>query len=101
MPKDSASEKRMNLKKELGGRGYHVNLSAKRQGANLVATLQVTEAATERSVAKLVTVAKVDDLNLVVGIDAPEGIVRDILSQAVGFADALRELVPAVTIRDE
>lgn len=101
MPKDNASEKRAILKKELGGRGYLVHLSAKREGSNLIATLQVTEAATERSLAKLVTAAKVDDLNLVVGVDAPEGIMKDFLAQALGFADALRELVPAVTIHEE
>lgn len=101
MSKHPADEKRAILKRELGGRGFVVHLSTSREGENLVARLEVSEAATERSVAKIVSVAKVDDLNLLVGIDAPEGVVRDVLAQLLGFADALRELVPAVTIHEE
>ena len=101
MPKHAADAKRAILRRELGGRGYVVHLSTARDGENLIARLEVSEAATERSVAKIVSVAKVDDLNLLVGIDAPEGVLRDVLSQVLGFADALRELVPAVTIHEE
>ena len=35
------------------------------------------------------------------GLDAPEGMARDFLSQLLGFADALRGLVPAVTVHEE
>lgn len=101
MPKDGAEEKVAILKRELGGRGYVVHLSTSREGTNLVARLEISEAATEKRLARLVSVAKVDDLNVVVGIDAPEGVLRDFLAQVFGFADALRELVPAVTIREE
>ncbi len=101
MPINEAEEKRAILKRELGGRGFVVRLSTSREGANLVGRLEVSEAATDRPVAKIVSVAKVDDLDLVVGIDAPEGVVRDFLSQILGFADSLRELVPAVTVREE
>jgi hypothetical protein len=78
-----------------------IHLSTSREGANLIAHFQITEAATDKSVARLVTVAKVEDLNLVIGLDAPEGVARNFLAQLFGFADALRELVPAVTIREE
>ncbi len=101
MPIDGAEEKRAILKRELGGRGFVVRLSTSREGPNLVGRLEVTDAATDRPVAKIVSVAKVDDLDLVVGVDAPEGVVRDLLSQVLGFADSLRELVPAVTVREE
>ena len=101
MPKNDTSEKRAILKKELGGRGFIIQLSTSRENGNLVARFQVTEAATNKSVAKLVTVAKVEDVSLLIGFDAPEGVVRDLLAQLIGFADTLRELVPAVTIREE
>lgn len=101
MPKDDAAEKRAILKRELGGRGYVIRLSTSREDANLVARLEVSDAATDASLARIVSVAKVDDLNLLVGVDAPEGVIRDFLAQLLGFADALRELVPAVTIHEE
>lgn len=101
MPKDDVAEKQAILKRELGGRGYIIRLSTAREGENLVARLEVSEAATAKSVARLVSVARVDDLNLVVGVDAPEGVARDFLTQLLGFADALRELVPAVTLHEE
>lgn len=101
MPKDNTAEKRTILKKELGDRGLLIHLSTSREGANLIARLRVTEAATNKSVAKVVTVAKVDDLNLMIGVDAPEGVARDFLAQLLGFADTLRDLVPAVTIKEE
>ncbi len=101
MPKQSTDEKRAILKRELGERGFVLHLSTSREGENLVARLEVSEAATDRSVAKIVSVAKVDALNLMVGVDAPEGVVRDFIAQVLGFADALRDLVPAVTIHEE
>ncbi len=101
MPKADNEEKRALLRRELGGRGYIVHLSTSREGANLVARLEVTDAGTGQGVAKIVSVTKVDDLNLLIGVDAPEGVVKDFLAQVIGFADALRELVPAVTIHEE
>lgn len=101
MSKDDTKAKRDILRRELGSRGLMIQLSTSREGENLIARIEVTEAATDRSVAKLVTVARVDDLNLVIGVDAPEGVARDLLSQLFGFADALRELVPAVTVHEE
>lgn len=101
MPKNVAEEKLAILKRELGGHGYVVHLSTSQEGKNLVARLEISEAATEKRLARIVSVAKVDDLNLLVGIDAPEGVLREFLAQVFGFADALRELVPAVTIHED
>lgn len=101
MSKDDTTEKRDIIRKELGNRGLMIRLSTVRKGANLVARLEVTETATDKTIAKFVSVAKVDDLNLVIGVDAPEGVARDFLSQLLGFADALRGLVPTVTIHED
>ena len=101
MPKEDAAARRAILKRELGGRGYVIRLSTSREEEHLVARLEVSESATDRNVARIVSVAKVDDLNLVIGVDAPEGVLKDFLAQVLGFADALRELVPAVTIHEE
>ncbi len=100
MATDDTNGKREILKRELGGRGLILRLSTSRDGENLVARLEITESATDRTLAKLVSVARVDDLDLVVGVDIPEGVARDILAQILGAADALRELVPAVTIHE-
>ncbi len=101
MPKDDNAEKRSLLRRELGGHGYVLHLSTSREGENLVARLHVRDAATDQDVAKIVSVAKVDDLNLLIGVDAPEGVVKDFLAQVLGFADALRGLMPAVTIHED
>ncbi len=101
MSKDDTQTKRAILRKELGDHGVVIRLSTSREGANLIARLEVTEAASDRSLAKIVTVAKVDDLNLVIGVDAPNDVARDLLSQVLGFADALRELAPTVTVHEE
>ncbi len=101
MSKDSVSSKDAILKRELGGHGFLVHLSTSRDGPNLVARLQVTDAATGKSLAKIVTVAAVDNLNLAIGVDAPEGVARDFLAQLIGVADSLRDLVPSVTIQEE
>lgn len=101
MANDDAEDRLGLLKRELGGRGYILHLSTSKEGTNLVARLEVSEAATEKSLIRLVSVAKVDDLNILVGVDAPEGVLKEFLAQVFGFADALRDLVPAVTIHEE
>ena len=94
-------EKRTIVKRELGGHGLAIHLSTARDGANLVARLSVTDAATDRPIAKLVTVAKVEDLDIVIGLDTSESVARDFLAQLFGLAHTLRDLVPAVTIEEE
>jgi len=101
VPTEHAEEKRAIVKRELGGHGLAIHLSTSRDGANLVARVHVTDAATDRTVAKFVTVARVEDLDLVIGIDTAEGVARDFLAQLLGVANALRELVPSVTIDEE
>lgn len=101
MPSDSAAEKRAIVKRELGGHGLAIHVSTSRDGANLIARVAVTDAATDKTVAKLVTVARVEDLDLVIGLDTSEGVARDFLAQVFNIAHALRELVPAVTIEEE
>lgn len=101
MPSDSAAEKRAIVKRELGDHGLAIHVSTSRDGANLIARVAVTDAATDKIVAKLVTVARVEDLDLVIGLDTSEGVARDFLAQVFNIAHALRELVPAVTIEEE
>lgn len=101
MPSDSAAEKRAIVKRELGGHGLTIHVSTSRDGANLIARIAVTDAATDKTVAKLVTVARVEDLDLVIGLDTAEGVARDFLAQVFNIAHTLRELVPAVTIEEE
>ena len=101
MSPDSAEAKRALVKRELGGHGLAIHLSTSREGANLIARVSVTDAATDKTVAKLVTVARVEDLDLVIGLDTSEGVARDFLAQLFNVAHALRDLVPAVTIEEE
>src|SRR5512136_329513 len=101
MPSDSAAEKRAIVKRELGGHGLAIHVSTSRDGANLIARIAVADAATDKTVAKLVTVARVEDLDLVIGLDTAEGVARDFLAQVFNIAHTLRELVPAVTIEEE
>ncbi len=101
MPTDPAKEKAAIVKRELGGHGLAVHLSTSRDGPNLIARVAVNDAATDRTVAKFVAVARVEDLDLVIGLDTSEGIARDALAQVFHVAHTLRDLVPAVTVEEE
>lgn len=89
------------IEKQLQGRGYLISLSTSRDGENLVGRLRVTEAATHRTVANLVGVWKVDDLHLVFGLDAAEGVARDFVSQAMNLFDLFKYVIPGAQIREE
>jgi len=101
MAKDEKSEMMTIAKKQLQGRGYVVSLSTNREGENLIGKLRVTEAATQRTVANLVSVWKVDDLELVFGIDAGEGIARDFVTQAMNLFDLFKYVIPGAQIKEE
>src|SRR5207302_3393548 len=81
MAKEDKSDMTTIAKKQLQGRGYLVSLSTSRDGENLIGKLRVSEAGTQRTVANLVSVWKVDDLQLVFGLDAGEGIAKDFVTQ--------------------
>lgn len=83
-------------KRELDRRGFVVRLSTRREGDHLVGRLQVSSAATDETVARFVTVGRVDDLELVVGFDASEGILKELLGRATLAADLVREFLPSI-----
>lgn len=101
MPKDRVSDMQEIAKRELESRGYIFRLSTAREGDNLVGRVQVSDAASNRTVARFVGVGKLDNLELVFGVDAAEGISRDFLSQIMGLADMLKFLIPGASIREE
>jgi hypothetical protein len=101
MAKDDKSDMTTIAKKQLQGRGYVVSLSTSRDGENLIGRLRVSEASTQRTVASLVSVWKVDDLHLVFGLDAPEGVARDFMSQAMNLFDLFKYVIPGAEIREE
>jgi hypothetical protein len=89
------------IAKQLQGRGYVISLSTSREGENLIGKIRVSEAATQREVAKFVGVWKIDDLHLVFGLDAEEGIARDFVSQAMNLFDLFKFVIPGAQIREE
>src|SRR5438034_6668632 len=99
--KEDKSEMTTIAKKQLQGRGYLVSLSTSREGENLIGKLRVSEAGTQRTVANLVSVWKVDDLELVFGLDAGEGIAKDFVTQAMNLVDLFKYVVPGVQIKEE
>lgn len=101
VPRERKSDMKQIVKKELDGRGYIVNLSTAREGENLIGRIHVIDAATEKTVARFVGVGRFDDLHLMFGLDATEGIARDILSQMMSVADMLRLFVPGASVREE
>lgn len=101
MPKEERSEMREIAKRQLEGRGYLIRLSTAREGDNMIGRAEVSDAATGKAVARFVSVAKVDNLELVFGIDATEGIAREFVSQAMSLADLLRFLIPGLSVREE
>lgn len=101
MAKDNKSDLREIAKRVLQGRGYILRLSTAREGDSMIGKVQVTDAATDRAVATFVTVGKIDNLEIVVGLDATEGIAREFLSQAMGLADLFKFLIPGMSIKEE
>ena len=101
MAKEDRSETREIVKRQLGGRGYIVRVSTAREGDTMIGRVQVSDAATDKPVATFVSAGKLDNIELVFGIDATEGIAREFLSQTMGLADLLRFLIPGVSIREE
>lgn len=99
--KEDKSEMVAIAKKQLQGRGYTISLSTSRDGENLIGKLRVSEAATQRTVANLVSVWKVDDLELVFGLDAGEGIARDFVSQAMNLFDLVKYVIPGAQVKEE
>ena len=97
-----ANEKRVEaVRRQMDGRGYLLRLTTAREGERLVGRLHIVDAKTDRTLAKIVAAAKVEDLDVVVGVDAEEGLIRDVLAQAMSAADVLREALPTITIREE
>jgi len=88
-------------KKQLQGRGYVVSLSTSREGETLIGKVRVSEASTERTVANFVSLCKVDNLELVFGIDAGEGIARDFVNQAMNLFDLFRYVIPGAQVKEE
>jgi len=87
-------------KKQLEGRGYVVSLSTNRDGENLIGKLRVSEASTHRTVANLVSVWKIDNLELVFGVDAGEGIAKDFMNQAMNLFDLFRYVIPGAQTKE-
>ncbi len=101
MAKEDKSDMTTIAKKQLQGRGYLVSLSTSRDGENLIGKLRVSEAGTQRTVANLVSVWKVDDLQLVFGLDAGEGIAKDFVTQAMNLFDLFKYVIPGAQIKEE
>jgi len=99
--KEDKSEMTTIAKKQLQGRGFLVSLSTTREGENLIGKLRVTEAATQRTGANLVSGWKVDDLELVFGLDTGDGIARDFVNQAMNLFDLLKYVIPGAQIKEE
>src|SRR5438046_10633614 len=100
MAKEDKSEMTTIAKKQLQGRGYLVSLSTSREGENLIGKLRVSEAGTQRTVANLVSVWKVDDLELVFGLAAGEGIAKDFVNQAMNLFDLLKYVICGAQIKE-
>ena len=101
MAKEEKSEMATIAKKQLEGRGYVLSLSTTRDGENLIGKVRVTEAATHRTVASFVSVWKIDNMELVFGIDAGEGIARDLMNQAMNLFDLFKYVLPGAQVKEE
>src|SRR5436309_14918433 len=101
MAKEEKSEMSTIAKKQLEGRGYVLSLSTTRDGENLTGKVRVTEAATHRTVASFVSVWKIDNMELVFGIDAGEGIARHLMNQAMHLLHLLKYVLPGAQVKEE
>lgn len=101
MAKDEKSDMTTIAKKQLEGRGYVISLSTNREGENIIGKLRVREASTQKTVANFVSVWKIDNLELVFGLDAGEGIARDFMNQAMNLFDLFRYVIPGAQVKEE
>jgi hypothetical protein len=101
VPREAKAAMMELAKRELDGRGYVLRLSTARDGENLVGRVEVTDVATDKIVARFVGIGKFDNLEVVVGLDAMEGIAKDLLSQVMNLADILRYFIPGASLREE
>src|SRR5207249_5757676 len=99
--KEDKSEMTTIAKEQLQGRGFLASPSATREGENVIGKLRVTEAGTQRTVANLVSVWKVDDLERVFGLDTGDGIARDFVNQAMNLFDLFKYVIPSAQIKEE
>ena len=101
LAKEEKSEMATIAKKQLEGRGYVLSLSTTREGENLIGKVRVSEAATHRTVANFVSVWNIDNLELVIGLDATDGIARDVVSQAMNLFDLFKTVLPTAQVKAE
>ena len=88
------------VRKHLDNKGYVVRVTTHREGDNLVGRIHVTDANSDDTVAKLVGVGQVDNLEVVFGVDASDGIARDFVNQVLNLAEFLRYMVPTVSVKE-
>ena len=93
------SEMREIVRRHLDNKGYVVRVTTHRESDTTVARVHVTDASSDDTVAKFVAVGKIDRLETVFGIDASEGIIRDLINQALNLAEILRYIVPRVSVK--
>ena len=101
MAKDERSEMREIVRRHLDNKGYVIRLTTHREGENLVGRIHVTDAGSEDTIAKIVGIAKVDNIEVVFGVDASEGILRDVINQFLKLGEFLRFMVPEVSLKEE
>jgi len=101
MAKTEKSEMREIIRKHLDNKGYVVRLTTHREADNLIGRIHVTDASSEETVAKIVGAGKVDNLELVFGLDASDGIAKDLVNQVLNLAEFLRYMIPSVSVKEE
>ena len=89
------------VRRHLDNKGYVIRLTTHREGENLVGRIHVTDAGSEDTIAKIVGIAKVDNIEVVFGVDASEGILRDVINQFLKLGEFLRFMVPEVSLKEE
>src|SRR3972149_3172892 len=90
MAREERSEMREIVRRHLDNKGYVVRLTSHREGDNLVGRVHVTDASTEETVAKVVGVGKVNNIEIVFGIDATDGTFRGLIAHAPNLAEGAR-----------
>lgn len=97
---EQGSKAREILKKELEGKGYILRLSTERVEGNIMGRMEVINAETDKTVAKLLSLGRIDDLEWSFGFYLSEDILKDLVTQAISTMDALRSLLPGISISE-
>ena len=94
--KDKGPNAKDVVKGELGETGCVVTVSTEKQGENLVGKLEITEAANDNQILKVVAVGKPMDISFSFGLSCSQNDLMVLIKDFIVSSDFLKLMVPTM-----